>query len=55
MGVLLRVFACGDAGGYNVIAIVIRGTSGQSLETFKQSRAVSDIGEHWTEKYYRTV
>jgi hypothetical protein len=32
-----------------------RRTSGRSLGTFKQNAAVSDIGEHWTEKYFQLI
>jgi len=32
-----------------------RRTTGRCLGTFKQSRAVSDIGEHWTEKYFQII
>ena len=34
-----------------LISLIIR-TSGRSLETLKQRSALSDIGEHWTEKYF---
>ena len=32
-----------------------RRTIGRSLGTFKQSRAVSDIGEYWPEKYFQII
>jgi hypothetical protein len=32
-----------------------RRTNGRNLGTFKQSRAVSDIGEHWIEKYFQII
>ena len=32
-----------------------RRTTGRCLGTFKQSRAVSDIGEHWTEQYFQII
>jgi hypothetical protein len=32
--------------------IIIRRTSGRILGTFKQSNALSDIEQHWTERYF---
>ena len=31
---------------------IIRRTSGLSLRTFQRSSALSDIGQHWNEKYF---
>jgi len=35
----------------NLNTAVIRWTSGQNLETFKEDSAPLDTGKHWTEKY----
>jgi hypothetical protein len=40
---------------FNLCTTLTKRTSGQSLETFKQSDILSDIGEHWIEKYFHIV